>query len=177
VGRGIARLALLSICGLALGSAACPAGAVVPRGGETRALESSLLAEINGVRQEYGLRPLTVAGSLSAAAREHSLEMVTRGYFGHSSANGMSCDRRIARYYPMGRYHRWLVGENLLQASPDIDAARALSMWMSSPDHRANILDRSFRQIGLSAVHVDSAPGDYNGNVVTVITADFGMRR
>src|SRR5439155_8407826 len=89
-----------------------PAAAVVARGGETRALESSLLAEINSVRQAYGLRPLRIVRSLSAAAHQHTLEMVTRGYFSHSSANGMSCERRIARYYPMGRYHRWLVGEN-----------------------------------------------------------------
>jgi uncharacterized protein YkwD len=48
---------------------------------------------------------------------------------------------------------------------------------MSSPEHRANILDPNWREIGVSAQHVASAPGAYKGLEVTVITTDFGVRR
>jgi uncharacterized protein YkwD len=165
------------MCAVALGSGVAPNAALSARRSGASALESKLLADINSLRQAHGLRPFKVASTLSAAAREHSVEMVTRGYFGHDSADRTSCDRRIARYYPMGRHHRWLVGENLLEASPDIDAAGALDYWMRSPAHRANILDKTFREIGLAAVHADAAPGAFVGMPVTVITADFGMRR
>ena len=47
---------------------------------------------------------------------------------------------------------------------------------MNSPEHRANLLDRSWREVGLSAVHAASAPGVYGGDEVTIVTADFGFR-
>jgi uncharacterized protein YkwD len=49
-------------------------------------------------------------------------------------------------------------------------------MWMNSPGHRENLLSRRWREIGLGAVHVASAGGEFGGGPVTVITADFGVR-
>jgi len=49
-------------------------------------------------------------------------------------------------------------------------------MWMNSPEHRSNLLSRSWHEIGLSAVHFDAAPGTFGGRAVTIITADFGAR-
>jgi uncharacterized protein YkwD len=48
---------------------------------------------------------------------------------------------------------------------------------MNSPEHRANILTPRWREIGISAVHVASAPGTFKGLEVTIITTDFGVRR
>ena len=61
-------------------------------------------------------------------------------------------------------------------AFTDVDAAGAIKMWMASPEHRANLLNRGWREIGLAAVHSDSAPGTYHGLGVTIVTADFGSR-
>jgi uncharacterized protein YkwD len=47
---------------------------------------------------------------------------------------------------------------------------------MHSPEHRANILTARWRDIGIAAVHVDSAPGTYQNLPVTIITTDFGVR-
>jgi uncharacterized protein YkwD len=47
---------------------------------------------------------------------------------------------------------------------------------MQSPHHRANLLNPRWREIGLAAVHSDSAPGVYSGQSATIITADFGVR-
>jgi len=140
-------------------------------------LQSGVLSEINATRQAHGLRALRLTPSLSAAARQHSVEMASRGYFSHNSANGSSFDRRIARYYPMGGSRYWSVGENLLWSSPDVDAGGALNMWMNSPDHRANILAARWHEIGISAVHVNVGPGVFGNGPVTVITTDFGVRR
>ena len=141
------------------------------------ALEQGVLADLNGLRKEHGLAPLRVSASLSAAARQHSSEMGARGYFSHSSANGASFDKRISRYYPMGRSRYWSVGENLLWSSPDVDAGGALEMWWNSPEHRKNMLTARWREIGISAVHVAAAPGSYGGREVTIVTTDFGVRR
>jgi len=150
---------------------------VAGRASSVRPLEAGVLQEINGLRRSHGLVPLRVSAALSSAARQHSFEMAQRGYFAHQSANGSRFDRRIARYYPMGHRSYWSVGENLLWWSPDIDAAHALTMWLNSPEHRANLLNARWREIGLSAVHAAAAPGTYGGAQVTIITTDFGVRR
>jgi uncharacterized protein YkwD len=48
---------------------------------------------------------------------------------------------------------------------------------MGSPGHRENLLSQRWREIGISAVHASSAPGVYGGQEVTIVTADFGLRR
>ena len=142
-----------------------------------RALESRVLVDMNRVRAQHGLAPLRLSPRLNVAASQHSREMARVGYFSHSSADGGAFWRRIARFYPSNGYSTWSVGENLLWSSPDVDAPGAIKMWMASPEHRANILNRSWREVGLSAVHSESAPGTYHGLGVTIVTADFGARQ
>lgn len=139
------------------------------------ALESGVLGQINTLRRQHGLAPLRVNVRLRAAADAHSASMASRGFFAHESADGTSFWQRVQRYYPRSSY--WSVGENLLWSSPDIDAAGALRMWLNSPPHRQNLLTARWREIGLSALHVDAAPGVYGGGAVTIVTADFGVRR
>ena len=139
-------------------------------------LESQLLGQINTLRARHGLRRLRLSPGLTAAAAQHSASMAQKGYFAHESADGSSFFKRIAYYYPYRSYSRWSAGENILYSTPDIDSGAALRLWMNSPEHRANLLSRSWREIGLGAVHSGSAPGVYNGDAVTVVTADFGVR-
>ena len=139
-------------------------------------LESQLLGQINTLRARHGLRRLRLAPGLTAAAVQHSASMAQKGYFAHESADGSSFFKRIAYYYPYRHYSRWSAGENILYSTPDIDSGAALRLWMNSPEHRANLLSRSWREIGLGAFHSADAPGIYNGDAVTVVTADFGVR-
>ena len=99
-----------------------------------------------------------------------------KGYFEHDSANGTAFWRRIERFYPSRGFRSWTVGENLLWASDTYGAAFAVREWMNSPPHRANILSREWREIGIGAVAAESAPGEYHGRAVTIATADFGAR-
>jgi uncharacterized protein YkwD len=102
--------------------------------------------------------------------------MGLKGYFEHNSADGTAFWKRIQRYYPSTNYSYWSVGENLLWSSPDVDPAQSMRLWMNSPEHRANILNPHWRQIGISSVHLAAAPGTYQGLAVTIITTDFGVR-
>ena len=102
--------------------------------------------------------------------------MARVGYFEHESADGTAFWRRIEAFYPQGNRSTWSVGENLLYAMPDIDAAAALQCWLDSPPHRANLLNPSWRELGVAALHAASAPGEYKGQEVTIMTTDFGIR-
>jgi uncharacterized protein YkwD len=140
------------------------------------ALEAEVLAEVNATRRQRGLQPLRFSVALSRAADSHSRDMARRGYFSHTSPDGAAFWRRVERFYPSTGFRSWTVGENLVWASPDLTAASALSMWMGSPPHRANLLSRQWREIGLSAVHATSAPGFFGGHPATIVTANFGSR-
>jgi uncharacterized protein YkwD len=181
--RRLLGLAVVVVASAAI--LATPAGAFVDRAAPTRhtaqtgasALESAVLADVNRVRAQHGLGPLRLSTRLAAAAAQHSREMARRGYFSHESADGSAFWKRVERFYGSAHYRFWSVGENLLWSSPDVDAAGAIDMWMKSPPHRANLLNGRWREIGISAVHVTSAPGAYRGLDVTIVTADFGVRR
>jgi uncharacterized protein YkwD len=170
---------------LALGLALPAAAATKPARPQTvharrvalSALESGVLQDLNAIRKQHGLVALKISAPLTASAEQHSQEMAADGYFAHNSADGTLFWKRIQRWYASASWGYWSVGENLLWSSPDVDPANALQMWMNSPEHRANILNPAWREIGVSAVHAATAPGTYQGLPVTIITTDFGVRR
>lgn len=139
-------------------------------------LERSIVAEINALRTSRGLRPLTVSKPLGVAARSHSRDMARVGYFSHVTPRGVGFDQRITRHYRSTGFRSWRAGENLLWASPDIEAGRAVELWLESPAHRRVLLAPYWREIGLSAVHTASGPRVFEGLPVTIVTADFGTR-
>jgi uncharacterized protein YkwD len=152
------------------------AGRRSTRQASIQTLDAGVLVQLNAIRSSHRLVPLKLNATLSMAAGRHSAEMVADGYFAHNSQNGSPFWKRLTRYAAAAP-HGWSVGENLLWSSPEVDASAALRMWMASPEHRRNILDPTWREIGIAAVHAASAPGTYGGQPVTVITTDFGVRR
>jgi uncharacterized protein YkwD len=140
------------------------------------ALEGEVLAELNAIRRRHGLEPLRRSKPLSAAADVHSRAMGTYGFFTHDSRDGSEFWKRVERFYGPEGYKTWAVGENLLWSTGSPTAAAALRLWMKSPGHRRNILTGRWREIGLSAVSVHSAPGVFGGRDVVIVTADFGVR-
>jgi uncharacterized protein YkwD len=165
-----------------LARATAPTRASAPQSGNRTksamsTLEQGVIAGINDIRRARGLRPLRTNARLAAAGDFHSRDMARKGYFEHDSANGTAFWRRIERFYPSRGFRSWTVGENLLWGSQTYGPAFAVREWMNSPPHRANILSREWREIGIGAVTVASAPGEYRGRAVTIVTADFGARR
>jgi uncharacterized protein YkwD len=140
------------------------------------AYASNVFSRINSLRGARGLRPLRVSRGLTAAATYHTNQMGIRGFFEHESANGAPFWKRIERFYPSRVGRGWSVGENILWGAPDISPASAVREWMLSPPHRQNLLSREWREIGIAAIHFASAPGEYGGRPVTIVTADFGTR-
>jgi uncharacterized protein YkwD len=171
----LAHLAAIAI--LAAGLLAGFAAAASRSQRRMPSLARRVLVAVNAFRRAHHLVPLRASAQLTRAARQHTSEMGRLGYFGHSSANGSAFWRRIEQYYAPRNYSHWSVGENLLWVSPGATAARALSMWIASPEHLRNLLAPQWRQIGISAIHVQHAGGVFGGRSVTIITTDFGVRR
>jgi uncharacterized protein YkwD len=140
-------------------------------------LESGVLSQLNKIRAQHGLLPVRINARLTAAAAQHSKDMGAAGYFAHNSNDGTAFWKRIGKWYASNGYGYWSVGENLLWSSPEVDPVGAMQLWMNSPEHRKNILTARWREIGISAVHFNAAPGTYKGLEVTIITTDFGIRR
>ena len=176
---GIGRTILLTLAAaLAAAStaAAAPARTRQPQAALST-LERGVLLDINVLRQEHHLAALRLNVQLTSAARLHSQQMAADGYFEHESADGSAFWKRVQRFYASSPWSYWSVGENLLWSSPGIDGAGALKLWLASPEHRKNLMNPNWREIGVSAVHAAQAPGVYHGLGVTIVTTDFGVRR
>jgi len=150
----VLRLFTTALVALAL---VLPAAAAA---GLTRS-EQALLRRVNDVRAHYGLRTLRPDVHLERAARAHSAEMLTSGVFTHGDFGG-----RMRQFDVVAS----LAGENIAWGTGSQgSAAGVISMWLASPGHRANLLNPSYRRIGVASL-LGSFQG-YRG--AHVVTADF----
>lgn len=149
---------------------ACGAAHVAVRAATIRAARNATLCLLNRVRAEHGLPPLRLNARLSSAARRQSRDMVRHRYFSHVSRNGRSPVDRIRSTHYVPRSASWWLGENIGWGSgPLAQPAAMVRAWMHSPEHRANILSRHFRDIGIGIV-----PGAPVGGGGATYTTDFG---
>jgi uncharacterized protein YkwD len=106
-------------------------------------------ALVNEERARNGCGPVSQNGTLDTAAARHSEDMAARDYFDHTSPDGKGPgDRITAAGYQWTTY-----GENIARGQQT--PAAVMDSWMNSPGHRANILNCSFKEIGLG-VHEGS---------------------
>ncbi|MFD5393008.1 CAP domain-containing protein [Streptomyces sp. NPDC127097] len=115
---------------------------------------------VNSERRKAGCSPLTVNAKLTKAAQDHSKDMADHRNMSHTGSDGSSPEDRITR----AGYNWSSYGENVAYgySSPE----SVMKGWMSSPGHKQNILDCSFKEIGVG----HAQPDDY-------WTQDFGTAR
>ncbi|MFJ9112522.1 sigma-70 family RNA polymerase sigma factor [Streptomyces sp. NPDC102283] len=98
---------------------------------------------VNTERAKEGCGPVTVNDQLNTAAQRHSADMEAEDYFSHTSQDGRDPgDRITAAGYQWSTY-----GENI--AKGQRTPADVMRSWMDSPGHRANILNCSYKEIGV----------------------------
>lgn len=112
-------------------------------------LEAHMLTLVNQERAESGLKPLVMDAALTELAREHSADMLARGYFSHYSPEGKSAFDRLRA----NRISFLVAGENLAFSRTVQLAHTGL---MNSPGHRANILRPQFGRVGIGIM--DAGP-------------------
>jgi uncharacterized protein YkwD len=136
----------------------------------------AILCLLNQQRSGRGLPALRMNDRLSSAAQGHSTSMNQEGYFSHDSPNGSGFESRITETGYLRKTRAWAVGENIAWGSWALGTPAAIvSSWMKSPPHRANILQRRFREIG---VGVDwGSPVGSEPDVAATVTTDFGYSK
>ena len=121
---------------------------------EIRAREVERLTHrlINGERAKEGLRILNSDPRLIQGARDHSRRMAKTGFFSHDDPGFGGLRERLER----ARIRWSMIAENISYArNPRATAAQlahsAVSRWMKSPGHRANILNGRLTHTGIGA--------------------------
>ena len=127
----------------------------------------------NQIRQQRNLPLLKENPKLRRAAAGHCADMVDEGYFDHTTPSGESFVDRILSAGYVKRNDAWTLGENLAWGTGDLSTpAGVMEAWMNSAGHKANILKRSYREIGIGirlGVPKDAGVG-------ATFTADFGAK-
>jgi uncharacterized protein YkwD len=103
--------------------------------------EVELLALTNKERHLKGLQPLRMNKILTIVARSHAVDMAHHRHLSHT-INGRNFICRIkASGYPVAK-----AGENVARSKRS--PLHVIKMWMKSPAHRKNILNRHFKEVG-----------------------------
>ncbi len=136
-------------------------------------LERRLFALTNDHRRRHGLPALSLDRGLAATAQKYSDDMLKRFFFSHTNPDGKTLKDRLqeeesAKFKTMAK-----AGENIASLSRldtsdlAITARMIMDGWMTSPGHRANILNPNFTEIGI---------GHASGGGAIYWVQDFGRR-
>ena len=102
--------------------------------------ESKLITLINDYRQSKGLNPLTVINHISYKSEEHNFYMIDNNVVNHDYFQQRSDN--LVRVLGAEK-----VGENI--AYNYQTAESAMSAWLNSPSHKANI-EGDYTHLGIS---------------------------
>src|SRR4051812_43603428 len=151
-------------------AAGCAGAARVPSAVGARTASHTTLCLLNRQRRVHGLRALRLDAKLSRAAGGHAHDMVSRHFFAHNSLDGTSFGTRIKRTGWTRSRRSWTIAENIGWGGGSRATPRAMvSAWMHSAGHRAHILSRSYRMIGIGI-----ANGAPTGGSGATYATDFG---
>ncbi|QES51764.1 hypothetical protein DEJ50_31840 [Streptomyces venezuelae] len=105
---------------------------------------------VNKERAKAGCSPLTANDKLTTAAQNHSKDMAAHSNMSHTGSDGSDPGQRITR----AGYTWRTYGENVAYgySTPE----QVMTGWMNSPGHKANILNCSFKEIGVGLAQPNS---------------------
>lgn len=112
--------------------------------------ESRVFERVNQIRHEHSLPPLAREESLIELARTHSRNMGWEDFFDHVDHEGLQVLQRQQKYFPELLHGG--IGENLhyaLRSDRKYDPGAIIGDWMSSPEHRANLLMEDYTHAGV----------------------------
>jgi uncharacterized protein YkwD len=126
-------------------------------------VEQLIIVLVNAQRQQFGLPALSEDALLASLAKEHSISMVQNNFFSHDRYPG-------ERSFSYGQLPGTIRGENIVMIptrqvvpGPYLSLQEvcewAVSLWMSSSGHRANILEPHYTRTGVGAAF--SEGGEY----------------
>jgi uncharacterized protein YkwD len=154
----------------------CVSADAMPGQAAVEDLRAATLCLMNAERTARALGRLQAEPVLGRVASSYARQMVRGQFFDHTSPAGSTMLARIKATTYLRDVTSWSVGENLAWGSGNLATPRAMvRAWMQSAEHRANLLDRHFADIGIgvaAGAPVALEPGELGGTYVT----DFGRR-
>lgn len=132
----------------------------------SRIVTDEVITFVNKERKENGLNKLRVDPVLSKIALLKGEDMLRRGYFAHDTPEG----RRPWEWIAKEEYDYVYAGENLAM---DFSSAELIhKAFMKSPNHRKNILNEKYLDIGVAVVS-----GEILGHESDILIQFFGTKR
>lgn len=124
----------------------------------------ALLDTTNADRAANGLAALSTDPQLNAAAAAKAKDMVAQNYWAHDTPSG----KTPWDFITSTGYQYQLAGENLAYGFGD--AASTETGWMNSPEHKENILNGQYSQVGFATVQ---APNYLGHGPTTLVVAEY----
>lgn len=125
--------------------------------------DTRIVQAINRIRTTRSLVQLKTNTALAVAAQKKANDMAARNYFSHNTPEGI----RYSKFITRAGYSFSSAGENLavsFKTTGDL-----MRSWLTSKDHRANILNRTYTDVG-----VGIAFGKRNGHMGWYVVTLFG---
>jgi uncharacterized protein YkwD len=104
----------------------------------------------NAERAAQGGAALQVDAALVSIARSRANDMAANNYFAHTSPSGVTAFTLLAQ----AGYGYSIAGENIARNNyqPAQTVVTAMTGFMNSPGHRANLLDARYTRVGVGVV-------------------------
>jgi uncharacterized protein YkwD len=156
-------------------SGACAETRLQPKPANLQRVRAAALCLVNRERTSRGMKALAADAPLQHAAQGHSEDMAIGDYFEHDGRHGDTpLSRMRATGYIFSSHIGYAVGENIAWATLWMASPKAIvGGWMASPEHRANILDATFRDTGIG-VSPHPLASLARGQAGAIYTQDFG---
>lgn len=126
------------------------------------AYDNSMLRYINTARARHKMGPLRLTQPLYVAALKWSARLATRRQLEHDP----NLARSVGSAARCAGVRAW--GENVAYTSRS--AASMFVMYMNSPGHRANILNRSYTHVGVATQRAPGRFGVTNWNTMKFVS-------
>jgi uncharacterized protein YkwD len=126
----------------------------------------ALLDGTNNQRNANGQASLGLNGLLNQAAQNKANDMAARNYWSHNTPDGQTPWTFISAV----GYNYQKAGENL--AYGFATAGDTITGWMNSPEHRANILNASYQEVGFGIVNI---PNYQSNGPQTLVVAMYAL--
>lgn len=109
------------------------------------AIRAAVIDRMNDARSSAGLPALREQDTLTGIAQSHACDNAARGKTSHRGSDGSSLTTRLRN----GGYRYATAAENTGRGFDGPSATNAVAFWMESRGHRANILNRQMRDVGV----------------------------
>jgi hypothetical protein len=134
-------------------------------GYSTNISSTVLLTDTNQARSNNKEAALEISPQLTAAAQAKANDMAKRGYWSHVTPDG----KQPWSFIDSTSYQYEAAGENLAYGFGD--SGQVVTAWMNSPEHRANILNNAYRDVGFATANIANFQGHGPETIIVALYA------